>query len=315
MLIMPTVPANGIDIAYEMIGESMGSTVVLMRGVGSQLVHWPRELLDGLVHMGLQVVIFDNRDCGHTTNFAASETASMGAVMAALASGQTLPPVYRLTDMALDVIGLLDALEIRQAHFLGMSLGGYVGQILAAEYSERLHSFIQLMSSPCLPMPQKMQPRVIDAMMAPPKGPDFASAEDHALAVARASTGRGYPIDEMRFRDNFRSAGARGVWPGAESRQMLAAMSIGDRATYCRRIAVPALVVHGTEDPMVPLDEGRHTAELIAGAEFVPIAGMGHELTPGLAIALLPILQSFIERLGKHALLVSDGSEPNLFSV
>jgi pimeloyl-ACP methyl ester carboxylesterase len=294
---MPIASANGIQIAYETFGNSTAPAVVMMRGVGSQLVHWPHELVSGLVQMHLRVVVFDNRDCGLTTHFADRPTPNMGAIMTALARGEMLPPVYRLEDMALDVVGLLDALEIRKAHLVGLSLGGYVGQILAAQSGERLRSFIQLMSSPSVPMPQKMHPRVVEAMMTPPKGPGLRDEEDHALAVARASTGSGYSIDEAHFRDTFRLARSRGVWPGADNRQVLAAMATGDRSARCRRISVPTLVVHGTQDPMVPFDEGRRSVELIPEAQFTPIEGLGHELTPGFAPTLVALLQSFIARI------------------
>lgn len=294
---MPVTLVNGIQIAYVTFGGAAPApAVILMRGVGTQLVHWPRELIDGLAQMRLRVIVFDNRDCGCTTNFADRQSPPIGVVMAALASGDVLEPVYRLEDMALDVVGLLDALAIRQAHFLGLSLGGYVGQILAADYGERLRSFVQVMSSPFVPSSQRMQARVIEAMMAPPRGPDLRSEEDHAFSVAKASTGSRYPIDEHRFRNNFRLARARGVWPGCESRQILAAMATGDRSTRCRRIDMPALIVHGTEDPMVPFDEGQRTADLIRAAEFVPIEGLGHEFTPAFALTLLPMLQSFFAR-------------------
>lgn len=291
---MALAHANGIKIAYEAFGEPTAPSIIMMRGVGSQLVHWPRELVGGLVQSGLRVVVFDNRDSGLSTNFAGCPAPAMSTVIEALAAGQTLPPVYRLSDMVLDVVGLLDALGIERAHFLGLSLGAYVGQILAADYSDRLHTFVQLMSSPFLPMPQKMHPRIIKAMMAPPKSEDLQGVEDHALAVAWASSGSAYPIDEARFREDFRLANARGVWPGADCRQLIAAMTSGDRALHCQRIKIPTLIIHGREDPLVPFDEGRHTAELVATSQFTPIEGMGHELTPEVGLTLVPLLRAFL---------------------
>jgi pimeloyl-ACP methyl ester carboxylesterase len=293
---MPIANANGIRICYETLGSPSDPAVLLMRGVGTQLVHWPRELLEGLADAGWRVVVFDNRDSGYSENFESRPTPAMGAVMAALATGRPLAPIYRLEDMAADVVGLLDTLQIRRALLLGLSLGGYVGQILAAEHPQRLRGFVQIMASPAVPTPQKMQQRVLQAMSAPLKDQDVSSLEDHALAVAKASTGCLYPIDELSFRDVFRQARARGVWPGCESRQILATIATGDRAAYCRRIRIPTLVVHGTEDPLVPFEDGRLTAELIPDAEFQAIEGMGHELTPALVIRLLPIIQSFAAR-------------------
>jgi pimeloyl-ACP methyl ester carboxylesterase len=293
---MPIANANGIRISYETLGSPSDPAVLLMRGVGTQLVHWPRELLEGLANAGWRVVVFDNRDSGGSENFESRPTPTMGAVMTALASGQALPPIYRLEDMAADVVGLLDALQIRCALFLGLSLGGYVGQILAAEHPQRLRGFVQIMSSPAVPAPQKMQQRVLQALSAPIADQDVSSLENHALAVAQASTGSLYPIDEISFRGVFRQARARGVWPGCESRQILATMATGDRAAYCRRIRIPTLVLHGTEDPLVPFEEGWLTAELIAGAQFEAVEGMGHELTAALAIKLLPLIQSFAAR-------------------
>jgi pimeloyl-ACP methyl ester carboxylesterase len=293
---MPIANANGIQISYETLGSPSDPAVLLMRGVGTQLVHWPRELLEGLANAGRRVVVFDNRDSGCSENFESRPTPAMSAVMTALASGQPLAPIYCLEDMAADVVGLLDALEIRCALLIGLSLGGYVGQILAAEHPQRWHGFVQIMASPAVPTPQKMHQRVLQAMSAPLAGQDISSLEDHALAVAKASTGSLYPIDEISFRDVFRQARARGVWPGCESRQILATMATGDRAAYCRRIRIPTLVVHGTDDPLVPFEEGRLTAELIPGAHFEAVEGMGHELTTALVMKLLPIVRSFAAR-------------------
>jgi pimeloyl-ACP methyl ester carboxylesterase len=296
MSAVPTAAVNGIRIAYESHGNTASPALVLIRGTGSQLVHWPRALIDGLVGMGLRVIAFDNRDCGQSTNFEDRPTPSMSAVFAALASGEPLSPVYRLEDMALDLVGLLDTLRIQSAHLLGLSLGGYVGQIVAADHPQRVRSFIQVMSSAAVPTPQKMHSRVMAAMTTPPRGADVPALEDHALHIAQACTGSGYPIDEKWFRETFRLAHSRGMWPGCTNRHVLAMMATGDRMGHCGRIQMPALVVHGTEDPMVPFDEGRTAASAIPGAEFVPIEGLGHEFTPRFARTLLPVLDSFITR-------------------
>lgn len=290
---MPEINANGIRITYETFGAPTATPIVLIRGTGTQLVHWPQELIDALVRMGLRAITFDNRDCGRSTNFENCRTPPMSTVFAALAAGEALPSVYRLEDMARDVLGLLDALAIERAHVLGLSLGAFIGQILSAEYANRLHSFVQIMSSAFIPMPHKMHPRVIEAMTASPKGDDQQSFEDHALAVAKASAGSRYPVDEAWFRRTFRLAHARGIWPSGDNRHVLAMMATGDRSAYCRRIRVPTLIVHGTEDPMVPLEEARMTAELIPGAQFVPIEGLGHEFTPEFARTLSPLLETF----------------------
>lgn len=293
---MPVLCANTIQIAYESYGDQAAPAVLLMRGTGAQLVHWPRELIDGLVAEGLRVIAFDNRDCGQSTNFEDRPTPPMSAVLGALATGATVPPIYRLQDMAADLIGLLDALQLQRVHLLGLSLGGYVAQIVAAEHGHRLCSFIQVMSSAAVPTPQKMQARVIEAMSTAPRGTDLQAQEDHALQVAQACTGSRYPIDEQWFRTTFRLAHSRGLWPGGASRHVLAMMATGNRTEYCRRIRVPTLVIHGTEDPMVPFDDGKASAEAIDGAEFLPVAGLGHELTPECARTLLPTLESFIAR-------------------
>lgn len=297
MFAVPTATANGIQIAYESHGDDTSPTLVLMRGTGAQLVNWPRPFIDGLVRMGLRVVAFDNRDCGRSTNFEEHPTPPMSAVFSALAAGEKLHPIYSLEDMALDFVGLLDALSIQRAHLLGLSLGGYVGQIAAADHAQRLHSFVQVMSSASIPRPQKMHARVMEAMTAPPQGPDLPAQEDHALRVAQACTGSRYPIDEQWFRETFRLAHSRGMWPGCTSRHVLAMMATGDRVAYCRRIRLPTLVVHGTEDPMVPFDEGQSTAALIPGAKFISIEGLGHEFTPQFALTLLPLLESFMARM------------------
>jgi pimeloyl-ACP methyl ester carboxylesterase len=288
---MPMARVGSIQIAYETSGPADGPAILLIRGTGSQLVHWHPKLIELFESCGLRVIRFDNRDAGASTNFEHLGAPSMGELMQKLMTGQPLNPPYTLEDMAGDIVGLMDALGVKRAHLFGYSLGAMVAQIVSARHPDRVISFISLMSSPLPPNPQNVSPKLMQLMMQGPAGTGAEAEAAHALEMARAFAGDKYPLDDATYRVAHEQARARGIWPGGEMRQVSALLAAGDRSELCRQIRVPTLVIHGTADPTLPVAEGKLTADLIPGARLAIFRDMGHDLTPGAIAEVAPVLR------------------------
>lgn len=284
------ITANNISIKIEVHGESQNPTILLMRGLGTQLIDWPKKFIEALVASGLQVIVFDNRDVGLSQKF--SGTPNLGKVQ----SGEEQPP-YTLDDMAADVVGILDALDIDQAHLFGISMGGMIGQLVAANYGDRLRTFFSVMSSssrPGLPGPTPEAAATLSAETSPD-----ATEEEIVLATAeglRICGSPGFPLTEEERLAIGRARYQRNYSPGGATRQMAAVVAKGDRSELLQKISVPTLVIHGADDPLIPLAAGEDTADLIPDAELKVIPGMGHDLPPALVPEMAALVCDFIQR-------------------
>lgn len=263
-------------LEVETHGPASGVPLVLIRGLGSQLIHWPRAFLDALAAAGHFVVTFDNRDAG-------------------LSQKMDDAPAYGLADMADDTAGLMDALGLDRAHVLGMSLGGMIAQCMALRHAARMKSATLVMSSsraPGLPQPS---PEVRVAL-----GSRAASAarEDviaHDLATGRLWQSPGWPFDDAARADLIARAWARNYCPEGTARQLKALDRAGEALARIEDIAKPTLVVHGLEDTLLPADHGRDIARRVPGARLVEIEGMGHDLEGDLPEILLSHFLPFLE--------------------
>lgn len=275
MSAIATLP-NGIRLACEAFGASDAPAVVLIMGLGAQMVRWNIELCDDLVARGYQVICFDNRDCGCSTHLDDAFVPSIGMAM----GGSTLLAVpYTLEHMAADVVGLLDVLGIDAAHVAGASLGGAIAQVMAARYPERTLSLTSIMSSsgnPALPPPT---PAAAQALFAPlPRIMDRASIVEDAVSRYRTVGSPAYPPDESRLRRLFELEYDRGFNPRGVMRQLGALLANGDRRSLLRTITAPTVVLHGRDDPLIRLACGEDVAGNIPGARLHVIDGMGHDL-------------------------------------
>lgn len=275
---MTQVRANGIDIEYERFGEGRGEPLLLVMGLGAQLTLWPVELCDALVARGFDVIRYDNRDVGLSTKLDDAPVPDLGGVLAAVMSGADAQVPYTLGDMAADAAGLLDALGIDRAHIVGASMGGMIAQLVAANHPERTRSLTSIMSTTGNPTLPPATPEAIGQLMSRPQGTDIDSLVDFGVKTARVIGSPAYPADEAALRARVRRDVERSVYPAGFGRQMAAIYADGDRRARLGAIAVPTLVIHGTADPLVPVDGGRDTAASIPGAEIVEIDGMGHDL-------------------------------------
>lgn len=271
------IHANGIKIACEVHGVEDGVPVVLIRGLGSQMVHWPDELVAGFVDEGYRVIIFDNRDVGLSERVPGIDVdASRDAILDAVNSGEPVNPAYALTDMAHDVTGLMDALDIKKAHIFGISLGGAIAQVLAIDHADRLLSACFVMTSARAITRERLPKLLVE--------PQTRKQFQDAWVAGNAEWGSpGFPASEHYLREQAGRAYDNGYDPEGINRQALAGFTTPDKTAALQKLQLPVLVIHGQNDTLIPATEGRHLASLIPNAKLELIDGMGHVITPTLA--------------------------------
>ena len=274
---MPTAPVNGIHIEYDVIGEGDGVPLLLVMGLGAQLIVWDDDFCAALADRGFRVVRYDNRDVGLSTKFDDAPAADATALAAAL-TGQPVQAPYLLTDMAADGIGLLDHLGIDAAHVVGASMGGMIAQTMAIEHRDRVLSLTSIMSTTGDPAVGTPTGEAL-AVLVTPRPQDRAAAIEQGVAAVRA-IGSPEHFDEERARTRAAATYDRCFHPAGFARQLLAILASGDRTDRLRQLDVPALVIHGDVDPLVTVTGGQATAAAIPGAELLLLEGMGHDLPP-----------------------------------
>lgn len=273
-------PADPVDLFYEDLGDPDGPAVVLVMGVGAQLPMWPDGFCELLVRRGFRVIRFDHRDIGLSTKFSGRRAdGSVYARVARYVVGRTSPVPYTLVDMAEDVRGLLDHLEIDAAHVVGASMGGMISQILAGTHPERVRSLGLVMTSPSTAFSSLPRWRVIRlAFDAPGRdAPREAKVATEVRNIAIINGPNFLPTDEQ-LRHRVESLTARSDYPQGSLRQFDAILGTGSLVRYAKRIVAPTVIVHGSRDPMVRIRNGRNLARIIDGARFVVVDDMGHDL-------------------------------------
>jgi pimeloyl-ACP methyl ester carboxylesterase len=265
-----TVEAGGVTLAYETFGARDRPPILLVMGIGAQMVGWHEDFCQALA-VGHYVVRFDNRDVGE------SQWLEGDPDLAACAAGDTSSAPYSLEDMADDAIALLDALGIGPAHVVGASMGGMIAQTLAIRHPERVLSLTSIMSTTGEPGIARPTQAAVEVLLKPPAR-TREEAMERAVAARRVIGSPGFPRDEQEIRERAGRAYDRGVNPAGFARQLAAIYRSGDRTATLRALDVPALVVHGEADPLVPVGGGRATAAAIPGAELWTVPGLGHDL-------------------------------------
>ncbi|GAA3425442.1 alpha/beta fold hydrolase [Streptosporangium sandarakinum] len=275
------VRANGIEIAYEAFGSPGDRPLLLIMGLGAQMIHWDEEFCELLAGRGHHVVRFDNRDAGESTHLGDAGTPASGG-------GGGAP--YGLGDMVDDTAGLLDALGWESAHVVGASMGGMIAQAMAIGHPRRVRSLTSIMSTPGHAVAPPTE-AAMAVLMAPPP-PDREAAIRQALSTWEILGSPGYPMDRERV---ARTAGLgydRGHDPAGTARQLAAIMASGDRTALLGEVTVPVLVLHGEADQLIPVAGGIATADAIPGAELVTFPGMGHDLPS-------PLWPDFADAIGE----------------
>ena len=286
---MTKVAANGIEIAYDEHGPTSGPAILLIMGLATQYIAWPEALCESLAGHGFRVIRFDNRDVGLSTKVENSRPVDLIQAFQRALRGEPVEAPYTLRDMAADALGLMDALGIRKAHMVGASMGGMIAQILAGEHAERTRSLVSIMSSSGDPGLPPARQEAIAAILAP-RPSDRERAIAHAMNIYRVIGSPGFPTSDEELRARVSRSIDRSYYPAGIARQFVAVLASGSRVEMLKRIRVPTLVIHGADDPLVPVEAGKHTAATIPGAKLRIVDGMGHDLAAG----LVPILADAI---------------------
>ena len=278
---MPNIRANNIDIYYEENGPADGPVILLVMGLGAQMIAWPDEFIHGLVSKGYRVIHYDNRDVGLSQRMDGAKTPNLVWTMLKARFGLPVRVPYTLTDMAADGIGLLDALGIDKAHVAGASMGGMIVQLMAANHRERLLSMTSIMSSSGKPGLPGARADIQKSFMV--KRPADASRDDAVAFGTELVRSFSYPDParpENAHAEMTAKAFDRGYYPVGTRRQLLAIIADGSRVERLKTITTPTLVVHGGADPLVPKEGSEDIARHVPGARLEIIDEMAHDLPP-----------------------------------
>jgi pimeloyl-ACP methyl ester carboxylesterase len=264
---------NGVEIAYETFGSRSDPAIVLVMGLGTQMIAWPEPLCEGLAARGYYVVRFDNRDVGMSTHLDEARAPRLADVLL-----RRQPPPYTIDDMAEDCVGLIDHLGLGSVHLVGASMGGFIAQAVAVRHPGRLRSLTLMMTSTGSRRVGNPRPALFGRLTRGRVVTDRAGAQERAIETFRIIGSRGYAFDEQYLADLAGRSYDRGYDPGGYLRQLAAIMAQPDRSDLLRSLTLPALVIHGLHDPLVAPSGGLAAARLLPAATFVGYSGMGHDL-------------------------------------
>jgi pimeloyl-ACP methyl ester carboxylesterase len=275
---MPQAQVGDVTLEYDTFGHQDGTPLLLIMGLGAQMIHWDDDFCDQLADKGHYVIRHDNRDVGLSTHFEGDM--DMMALMADFLAGKQPQVPYTLDHMAADSAGLLDVLGIEHAHICGASMGGMIAQLVACNHPHKARSLTSIMSSTGNPELPKSTPEAQAALTAPrPDGEE--ETVTRAIENAKVIGSTGFEFDAERTAKRALEAYRRSFNPMGVARQMAAIAANGDRREKLNQLDLPCIVIHGTEDPLVPLAGGEDTHKNISGSKLVKIEGMGHDLPPG----------------------------------
>jgi pimeloyl-ACP methyl ester carboxylesterase len=288
--------SNGIELCYDIFGDDDAEPMVMIMGLGAQMIHWDDDLCELLARRGFRVIRFDNRDIGQSTKLSGGKRLTALELLKFRFLGTPVAAPYNLHDMATDVVGLLDVLKVKAAHIVGASMGGMIAQELAITFPERVLSLTSIMSTTGdLRLPQPTR-EATALLLAPP-------VTTHDEFVARfLSTWKmlrvgHFPDDEARDLDRAERTFARGLNPAGVGRQLRAILASGSRKERLKAVKAPTLVIHGNLDPLVSPKAGCATAAAIPSARLMIVEGMGHAIP----ISMWPEIVNAITTHAKQA--------------
>lgn len=290
---MARVKANGIEIEYETTGNRSDPALLLVMGLGAQLTIWPDALFQGLAKQGFYVIRFDNRDIGLSTKFASAGVPNIMEAVQKVMSGQKAEAPYYLADMAADAVGLLDALGIDRAHMVGASMGGMIVQIVAAQYASRTRSMVSIYSTSGRPGLPAGKPEALAMLSAQPEGPAREQLVQHGMKLRRTIGSPGYPTPDAELRAFVEKNVDRSWYPEGAARQYLSVIASGDRVELLKTIKAPTLVLHGEDDPLLPVECGRDVARLVPGATIETFPGWAHDFPAGMIPTVIDRVAGF----------------------
>ena len=284
---MPRTSANGIELEYETFGDPDAAPLLLITGLGAQLISWDERFCEMLAGRGFHVIRFDNRDSGLSTRMEAAGPPDIAAAF----SGHP-HPAYELDDLAADAVGLLDSLSLPAAHVVGASMGGFIAQLVALNHPDRVRSLTSIMSGPggideVAPKPEGA------AILAVPPPPTREERIEQAMTIHRTLAGAGDQLEEPVERARAERAIDRAYYPVGTGRQLVSILAAESRLQRLEHVRVPTLVIHGIDDVLVPVENGRLVAAAVRGARLIEIEGMGHDIPQ----RVWPLVADAIERI------------------
>src|SRR5258708_3818997 len=285
--------ANGIELCYEIFGDASAEPILLIMGLGAQMIHWDDEFCRQLAARGFRVIRFDNRDIGKSGRMTGDKRLTTIELLKLRFLKIPVAAPYNLLDMAKDTVGLMDVLGIKSAHLVGASMGGMIAQEIAISFPQRVRSLTSIMSTtgnPKVPPPTREASAML---MAPPPATKEEYFERFAQTWKILRVGS-FPEDERLDRSRAERTFERGLNPAGVGRQLRAILASGSRKQRLRMVKAPTLVIHGTVDPLVRPEGGKDTAASIPGAKLLMIEGMGHALP-------IPMWPQIIDAIDKHA--------------
>ena len=295
---MARTKANGIEIEYESLGNKSDPALLLIMGLGAQLTIWPDAFCRGLADNGFHVIRYDNRDVGLSTDLGSWGVPNIPEAFGKAMRGEPVQAPYLVKDMAADGVALLDALGLDKAHIVGASMGGMIAQMVAGLWPEHTRSLVSIYSTSGRPGLPPGKPEALAMLSAQPEGPSREQRVAHGMKLRRVIGSPKYPTPEAELRAFVEKNVDRRWYPEGSARQYLSIIASGDRVELLKTIKAPTLVLHGEEDPLLPVECGRDVARLVPGAEIQTYAGWGHDFPPQLVPTLVDRIAGFCKGAG-----------------
>ena len=275
---MPELTANNLTLHYDEHGDPLHPVILLVTGLGAQMLLWPEELVQALAAKGYRVIRYDNRDIGLSQKMDAAKAPSLKTQVLRKLIGWPAKVPYTLKDMADDGMGVLDALGIEKAHIVGASMGGMIAQLMAIHHGHRILSLTSIMSTTGNAKLPQADKEAIETLTAPIESMKEEWLIEHGIAIQKAIGSPGFAPDPEHRRARVTRTVKRSVYPAGMPRQLAAIIDDGDRTKRLATVTAPTLVLHGEGDPLVKVEAGRATAKAIPDAKLVTIPGWGHDL-------------------------------------
>lgn len=294
---MAQIKAGDITLEVERIGDPADPAIILIAGLGFQLIDWPLSFCERLARHGYQIIRFDNRDVGQSQKLEHFGIPDMAAVLAGKASGNPVAVPYQLLDMAGDVIALMDALSLEKAHITGMSMGGMISQLIAAHYPDRCLSLTSIMSTSGEASVSAPHPEAMAVITGAPASQDKKDIVAFGLKVNDVIGSPDYRWDRGDLTRHIEACIDRGYCPSGYLRQMSAVFSAEPRRELLAALSLPTLVIHGLDDLLVPASGGQDVADHVPDAQLALVPGMGHDLSPALCAHLANIMVPYFNRI------------------
>ena len=290
---MAQLNVNGLQIEYDTFGQAGDDPILLIMGLGTQMTTWPPDFCNALVERGHYVIRFDNRDIGLSSKAEGAKAPGRLRYLANHVFKLPLGEPYSLEDMASDAAGVLDALELESAHVVGASMGGMIAQLMAIAYPQKVRSLTSIMSSSGARGLPRTRPEVAQHIfMNRPSADDKNVLLDHMVESAKLIASPDYPRSDDDWRKQISASLERSHYPPGFGRQLAAIVGDGSRVSRLKRLDRPTLVIHGREDPLVPVEHGIDTARHIPDAKLEIIEGMGHDIPPQLIDEITTMIAS-----------------------